>query len=101
MNRTNFVHALFALAIQALVLMVCRLSGIALGEWLGAALAIGFFAGREYAQVEYKVRDRTGLPIADMMPWHVVRPGMWSLDARLDLLFPVVACVLLAIVIGL
>ena len=51
---------------------------------MGGLLAVGFYWGREVAQAERKA----GTP-----PWWSgfdVRK--WSLDAKLDLLFPVIAC---------
>ena len=83
MNWTNFEHALFAVLIQLSLFPV-------LG-WVGAgAVAIAFLAGREYAQVEYKVRNATGRSLTKMMPWHL-RPKYWSLDTVLDVLIPVIA----------
>lgn len=79
MNRTNYAHGAYALLIQFLGTL---LSGNA---WIGAALAIGFFIGREHAQQEYKyAKDVTTLK------WYAGFTG-WSKDKLLDVVTPVVA----------
>lgn len=82
MNRTNVEHAVFAVGLQILLWPVCGLA-------IGGIIASSLFFGREYAQVEYKVRSRTGRSLTDMMPWHVLKPSLWSKDAVLDTLFPI------------
>lgn len=86
MNESNFAHAGLALLAQ----MMTALMAIALGADLlsavvmGGLFAVGFYFGREVAQAERKA----GTP-----PWWSgfdVRK--WSLDAKLDLLFPVIVC---------
>jgi len=87
MNRTNFEHAGYALLMQ----LPFGLFGY---WWVGAALAIGFFLGREHAQQEYK------LGTVGKSPWPAFDFRKWSLDAKLDLLFPVVAVLIVAGVMG-
>lgn len=93
MNESNFAHAGLAL----LALMMTALMATALGADLlsavvmGGLFAVGFYFGREVAQAERKA----GTP-----PWWSgfdVRK--WSLDAKLDLLFPVVACTCVCIAV--
>ena len=51
---------------------------------MGGLFAVGFYFGREVAQAERKA----GTP-----PWWSGFDGRkWSLDAKLDLLFPVIVC---------
>jgi hypothetical protein len=51
---------------------------------MGGLFAVGFYFGREVAQTERKA----GTP-----PWWSGFDGRkWSLDAKLDLLFPVIVC---------
>ena len=87
MNRTNFEHAGYALLMQ----LPFGLLGY---WWVGAALAIGFFIGREHAQQEYK------LGTVGKSPWPAFDPRKWSLDAKLDLLFPVMAVLIVAGLMG-
>jgi hypothetical protein len=87
MNRTNFEHAFYAVLMQAAI-------GLLTGDWLaGACFGAAFFLGREHAQREYQIGDPSNLP-----PWAAFDFWRWSLDSKLDLLFPVVAvCVVAAI----
>lgn len=80
MNQTNFTHAGIAVA---LCLLVAGLSGNVLA---GALFAIGVFVGREHAQREYKIGNPSKLNGYEALDiWR------WSLDAKLDLLFPIIA----------
>ena len=78
MNRTNFEHAAYALLMQA---VIGFLSG---SWWSGAAFGAAFFLGREHAQAQIKYN------LGDISAFDIRR---WSLDARLDIAFPVVAVV--------
>lgn len=76
MNRTNWEHAIYAVLMQAAV-------GLITGNWLaGAMLGTGFFLGREHAQAQAKLK---------LEDFEALDIRKWSLDAKLDLLFPVVA----------
>lgn len=88
MNRTNFEHVGYALLMQGVVWL---LTGNALA---GAMLAVGFFLGREHAQVEYKaIATDFGGKRANM-PWYAgFNPKYWTLDAVLDVLFPTAAVI--------
>lgn len=86
MNVSNFEHAAFALLMQIAI-------GLATGNWwAGAAAGAFFFLGREHAQREYK------LGTAGKSPWPAFDFFRWSLDAKLDLLFPAAAVIALALV---
>jgi hypothetical protein len=86
MNRTNFEHAGYALAMQGALWL---LTGSLL---TGAVLAIGFFFGREHAQAEYKAINADFNGKRANMPWYAgFNPKYWSLDAVLDVLFPTAA----------
>ncbi len=88
MNRTNFEHALVA--------AVFTLIGWLLGSVeVGAAFAIGVFAGREHAQREYKIGDPSKLVGYEALDfWN------WSTDALLDLVFPVVISLTFVFILG-
>jgi hypothetical protein len=58
-----FEHVLIALAVQFLV-------GVWTGRWwTGAALASGYFLGREIAQAEYRWIEIYGAGLRANMPW--------------------------------
>jgi hypothetical protein len=80
MNKTNFIHAGWAVLMQ--------LAGFIFTNniWLGAAFAIGWFISREYTQREYKLHHYGHYNLR----WYQGFTG-WSLDAWFDFIFPVVA----------
>ncbi|NYT38861.1 hypothetical protein ERD78_18905 [Allopusillimonas soli] len=89
MNRTNIEHAAYAVLMQAVI-------GLISGNWwIGAAFGAAFFLGREHAQREYHLGDPSHLP-----PWRAFDVWNWTTDARLDLLCPVAAVLVLAGVAG-
>lgn len=81
MNKTNFEHLGIALVLQVVL-------GLLTGNWwIGAAFSIGIFCGREHAQREYKIGDPSKL-----VGYEALDFWSWSLDSKLDLLLPVIAC---------
>lgn len=95
MNITNILHGLLAVVVQCFVaglLWAFRIDP-SIGFAVGGALGVGFYWGREVEQVECKNgRD----------PWWVgFNLEKWSLDNALDLLFPVVFCMLVGVIVGL
>ena len=83
MNQTNFEHAGFAALMQLVI-------GLVTGDWFaGACFGIAFFVGREHAQAQ----DKLGYTLKTTFQAFDVRK--WSLDAQLDLLFPVVTCLII------
>jgi hypothetical protein len=85
MNRTHFEHAGYALL---MMLPIGLLTG---NWWAGAAFGAAFFLGREHAQAQIKYK------LGDFAAFDVRK---WSTDAKLDLLFPVVAVVAVAMIAG-
>lgn len=89
MNSTNFEHAIYALLAQLAV-------GILTGDWwAGAAVGTVFFLGREHAQSERKLAGAAGVsalnPLVGFQVWR------WSRDSQLDLLFPAIATLAVAV----
>lgn len=84
MNRTNFEHAGYALLMQ----LPFGLLGY---WWVGAALAIGFFFGREHSQREEIISDDER-----RNPFPAFKVWEWSTDSQLDLLFPIIAVLTIA-----
>ena len=90
MNRTNFLHALYALLMQAAF-------GILYGDWwMGAAFAVAWFISREHAHRQNDIADVTGVPVPKQNPLKGF--SGWSLDAKLDALFPLIACAAVALI---
>lgn len=59
----------------------------------GALFAIGFFFGREHAQAEYKAINTDFGGKRANMPWYAgFNPKYWTLDAKLDLIVPILVC---------
>jgi len=85
LNKGHAVHVVFALLIQVALSPLLGLEG-------GALVAVTFYVAREYAQMEAKCSKQTGLPIAQMMPWHCLRREYVTLDAVLDWVLPAIAC---------
>jgi hypothetical protein len=56
-------HAIFALLIQAVIGLTTR------NWWAGAALASGYFLGREVAQAEYRWIEQFGEGLRANLPW--------------------------------
>lgn len=86
-------HALVALAIQLAVGLWTR------NWWAGAALACGYFIGREMAQAEYRWIELFGAGLRGNMPWWAVfDPRAWPRPDQLaDLAGPIVVTVPVAI----
>ncbi len=82
-----FEHALVALAIQAVVGLVTR------NWWAGAALAAGYFIGREVAQAEYRWIEQFGHGLRANLPWWgVFDLRVWpKSDQWADWIGPIVA----------
>ena len=86
MNQTNFEHAGYAVLMQLVISLIT-------GNWFaGTCFAIAFFIGREHAQYQAHLGYTFKTTFQAFQVWK------WSLDAQLDLLFPVVAtCIVWAI----
>lgn len=75
------LHAVLALLLQAAVVLATG------NWWLGAALAVGIFAGREQAQAEYRWIERYGSGLRANMPWWGgFDPRVWTLKSVADVL---------------
>jgi hypothetical protein len=91
-----FEHALAAVAIQA---VIGRLTG---NWWIGAALASGYFLGREVAQAEYRWIEQFGEGLRANLPWWGVADArLWVQPEQVaDWLGPVLATSLVAMIAG-
>jgi len=86
MNKTNFQHVAYALAMQIIIGLLTD------NYWTGAAFGAAFFIGREHAQREFEIGNPSTLK-----PWEGFDVWRWSLDAKLDALLPIIAVVALAL----
>lgn len=86
------LHAVLALLMQAAV-------ALATGNWwLGAALAIGVFGGREHAQAEYRWIEQYGEGRRANMPWWGgFDPKVWTKKAVFDIVLAATAVVAVGI----
>lgn len=92
MNRTNFEHAVFAVLMQ----LPFGLFGY---WWVGAALAIGFFLGREHAQAEERyIKANGGVRANTKIPpeFGALQPKLWNTDSILDFVAPALCVILIA-----
>lgn len=88
------VHAAIAIGIQAVIGFPTR------NWWLGAAVAISFFAGREITQAEYRWIAAFGSGQRANMPWWGgLDPAAWTTKSVFDLALPVLATILVAVAI--
>jgi hypothetical protein len=81
MNRTNFEHAAYALAMQLAIGLLTS------NWWAGAAFGAAFFIGREHAQAEAKVRKEGW---AKHPYFECFAPRYWGVDSLLDFIVPVI-----------
>ena len=99
MNRTHLEHTVVALLIMGVLWGVLALLGVPAGHWAGAAAGVAFFAGREYTQGERNVAHVEALHLANLRWYDGLRFWRWTPDGRLDLLCPLVACLVVALLI--
>lgn len=75
------------------ITILCGLVGLLFGNVLvGLTFGVAFYLGREVAQHERKTK---GCVARGFMFWD------WSLDAKMDLLLPVLAAVLMLVIVDL
>ena len=94
MNKSNLAHALLAVGFQAYWTLIAWLTNgsLSVTAIVSGAMAIGFYYGREVAQVERKA----GTP-----PWYSgFLPKNWSKDNFFDFVTPLVGNILLVLAIA-
>jgi len=99
MNRTHLEHVLAALLIMAVLWGGLALLGVPAGHWAGAAAGIFFFAGREYTQGERNLAHAESVHLANLRWYDGLRIWRWTPDGRLDFLYPLVACLIVALLV--
>ena len=92
---SSISHAALVVILQLLFLIICGYlfpsMSIVMSCSLGSLFGVGFYFGREITQHERKV----GIP-----PWYNgFKIWEWSLDSKLDLLFPLIVGILMPIIL--
>lgn len=92
---SSISHAGLIMLCQIFFILFCEIFlndiSLVLATIFGSLFGIGFYFGREVAQHERKV----GTP-----PWYSgFKIWEWSLDSKLDLLFPLIVGILMPIII--
>ena len=100
MNRTHLEHVVAALLIMGALWGVLALLAIPGGHWAGAAAGV-FFVGREYTQGERNLAYVESVHLANLRWYDGLRFWRWTPDGRLDLLFPLLACLVVALLVQL
>ena len=101
MNRTHLEHVVAALLIMGALWGVLALLAIPGGHWAGAAAGVFFFVGREYTQGERNLAHVESVHLANLRWYDGLRFWRWTPDGRLDLLFPLLACLVVALLVQL
>lgn len=96
MNRTHIEHLIIALVIQGFFIALFYLLELQYGAWFGAIFVTALFLGREHAQREYKIGDPS-----ELKGYEALDIWRWSLDAKLDLLVPVMTSIAVALLLTL
>lgn len=89
-------HAILALGIMAATLAVLAVWRVRNGHWIAAALAIGFYWGREKRDHESRLR----LPAEEVWDQGWL-PLEWTAKGQADFYWPLAACLLAALAIEL
>ena len=98
MNITHFWHAAIAAAGQLAVGLPLQWMGWKYAvAWMGAVMVWGFVM-REHAHRQNDIADTTYVPVPKQNPLDGFRG--WSRDARLDVIFPLVTCVVLGVLLA-
>lgn len=99
MNRSHIEHALVALFIMLALWGGLSLLDVPSGHWTGAAAGIFFFLGREYTHGERKIAHEENLYLVDLLWYDGLAFWRWSPDGRRDLLYPLITCLLVALLL--
>lgn len=90
MNKSNLVHAGFALAFQIPL-------GLLTGNWWYGVCLTALFWGREHAQKQDNIADASHRKVKDLPAWEGADMTKWSKDSLLDFFAPLLATLSLAL----
>jgi len=89
-NLSNIDHGFYAIVIQLIFYLIFG------SMFVGAAIAVAFFLGREHAQHEYRVTE--GPPIGDIPPWVGFQFHKWTTDSKMDVIVPMIFTGILSLI---
>ncbi len=89
-------HVLLGVAIQAVVVLALRAGGPRPSWWIGAAVSIGFWWGREKMEFEFALKAAAHLNTVGPFWWRGWLPIEWDLDSQIQLYAPAVVNLVLA-----
>jgi len=81
-------HVLLGLAIQLAVALPLRRAGVAAAWWLGAAVSIGFWWGREKMELEFALKAAANLRTVGPFWYRGWLPFEWDLASQFQLFAP-------------
>lgn len=89
-------HVLLGLAIQAAVALPLRRAGVRGAWWIGAALSIGFWWGREKVEFEFALKAAANLRTLGPFWYRGWLPVEWDVDSQFQLYAPAAVNLLVA-----
>jgi hypothetical protein len=92
-------HVLLGLAIQLAVALPLRRAGVPAAWWLGAALSIGFWWGREKMEFEFALKAAANLRTVGPFWWRGWLPLEWDVASQFQLYAPAAVNLALAALI--
>lgn len=93
-------HVLLGLAIQLAVALPLRWAGVRGAWWLGAAVSIGFWWGREKVEFEFALKAAANLRTLGPFWYRGWLPFEWDLDSQFQLYAPAAVNLLVAALAG-
>jgi hypothetical protein len=81
-------HVLLGLGIQLVVALPLRWAGVRGAWWLGAAVSIGFWWGREKMEFEFALKAAAHLNTVGPFWYRGWLPAEWALDSQAQLAAP-------------
>ena len=81
-------HILLGLAIQLAVALALRRAGVPTAWWLGAAMSIGFWWGREKMEFEFALKAAAHLGTVGPFWWRGWLPLEWDIASQVQLYAP-------------
>ena len=81
-------HILLGLAIQAVIALPLRAAGVTQGWWIGAAVSIGFWWGREKMEFEFALKAAAQLRTVGPFWYRGWLPFEWDPASQIEFAAP-------------